>query len=81
MALLMHWAFSSGIRELITGLIVMAVICTQFFVCVGDIFTDFKCYQMIIIMFDIQGNRCIYFSYVRLFVSLTLSLYIGCDAT
>jgi len=36
-------------------------------------------YQMIIIMFDIQGNRCIYFSYVRLFVALTLSLYIGCD--
>jgi len=35
---------------------------------------------MIIVMFDIQGNRCIFF-YVRLFVVLTLSLYIGCDTT
>ena len=79
----MHWAFSSGIRRLISGLIVMAVICTLFLcvcVCVCTIFTDFKCYQMIIVMFDIQGNRCIFF-YVRLFVVLTLSLYIGCDTT
>jgi len=49
-------------------------------VCMWAIFTDFKCYQMIIIMFDIQGNRCIFF-YVILFVALMLSVYIGRDTT